>query len=64
MSIQTLITLPDGTTVETPEQAEAAGYPVTCEAFALCTNAASVLTSHPILGAYPACERCAARLAA
>jgi hypothetical protein len=32
-----------------------------CEWFALCTNAATQLVSHPILGDVPACDRCAAR---
>lgn len=33
----------------------------TCEWYALCTNAATGLVKHPILGSVPVCERCRAK---
>ena len=35
---------------------------VACQAFARCENAAEGACSHPILGAYLSCARCAAKL--
>lgn len=35
-----------------------------CRVFLLCTNAASTTLPHPILGAVPACKRCADKMAA
>lgn len=32
-----------------------------CEWFALCTNPATDVEPHPILGSVPVCERCKAR---
>ncbi len=32
---------------------------MTCEWFALCTNEATGMYEHPILGAVPICQRCA-----
>lgn len=55
--------LPNGSTVSSPEEAAERGYPIACAAFALCENAATRTVSHPILGGYPSCERCAAKLA-
>ena len=36
--------------------------PTTCEWFATCTNPAVIHIHHPILGAVPACQRCADKL--
>jgi hypothetical protein len=34
---------------------------MTCEWFALCDNEATGVYRHPILGAVPICDRCAAK---
>lgn len=56
------VELPDGTTVDSFAAAEAAGFPVACQAFVTCDQPASVVIFHPILVAYPSCARCAAIL--
>jgi len=33
-----------------------------CRWFALCTNPATTLEPHPILGTVPICDRCAAKV--
>lgn len=60
-SIDFQIDTPAGTFTSFTEAA-AAGYPIACEAFALCTNAATVALPHPVLTAVPSCDRCAAKL--
>lgn len=55
--------LPNGAVVNTPAEAAERGFPIACAAFARCENAATRTVSHPILGGYPSCERCADRLA-
>lgn len=57
------IDLPNGERVDSFQAAADAGYPCACEAFALCTHAATTALPHPILGSVPACDRCAERLA-
>lgn len=61
--IAAVIDLPNGETVDGFRAAAAAGYPCRCEQFAACTNAATVVLAHPVLGAVPTCDRCAARVA-
>lgn len=51
-------------TVGSPVEAADAGYPIACQAFALCENVATTILPHPILTAVLACERCAIRLEA
>lgn len=41
-----------------------AGFPVSCQWFARCENAADVALSHPVLDAVPTCNRCAAKVEA
>lgn len=35
------------------------GYVVSCSWYAMCSNPATEVESHPILGGVPVCERCA-----
>ena len=53
------IQLPNGTTVSSFTEAAEAGFPIACEWFAGCTNAATHAEPHPVLTAVPTCDRCA-----
>lgn len=49
-------------TFDSPQACTDAGYPLACQAFALCDRAATVVLRHPALTAVLACDRCAERL--
>lgn len=49
----------DGDPLDQTRICDDCGMPeTTCQWFALCTNPATDLVPHPILGSVPACERC------
>lgn len=63
LSVPVEVEGPDGVSYPSFAAIAEAGYPVRCQQWATCTNAATVALKHPVLTAVPTCDRCARKVA-